>query len=77
MDSKKENEFIFNEIDELQHFFNLKAKNAHKTVNEYILEMYDQDPGSMDGAFELPYHEISVDAQTERRDVLETALKGL
>lgn len=77
MESKKENEFIFNEIDELQHFFNLKAKNDHKSVNEYILDMYDHDPGSLDGAFELPYGSISKEGQAARRSVLESALKNL
>lgn len=77
MEAIKENEFIFNEIDELRHFVNLKAKNAHKSVNEYILDMYDQDPASLDGAFEKPYGSISKEAQGERRSVLASALEGL
>lgn|GEM_PF-5619220 len=76
MDTTKENEYIFNEIDELRHFVNLRAKNAHQTVDQYILDMFDKDPGALDGAFEKPYANISKEAQSQRRSVLETALKG-
>jgi hypothetical protein len=76
VDTNKENEYIFNEIDELKHFVNLRAKNAHQTVDQYILEMFDKDPGSLDGAFEKPYASISKEAQSQRRSVLESALKG-
>ena len=77
MDAKNENEFIFNEIDELRHFVNLRATNAHQTVDQYILNMFDQDPGSLDGAFEMPYASISNEARSERRSVLESALSDL
>lgn len=75
MDSQKENEFIFNEIDELKHFVNLRAKKANEDVEHYILDMYDRDPGSLDGAFQVPYHALSAQGKQDRRGVLEKALQ--
>lgn len=77
MTQRDENEFLFSEIEELQHFFTLKAKRASQHVNQYILEMYDREPGSLDGAFKFPFHGISAEAQNQRRHVVEEALNGL